>query len=148
MDTPAPVPPAPSPTLPLPLGATRPDGSPDSVATQVAAYGPGVPSPYAVAPAWAPPAPPHNVLAWVSFGLAIGGVLFGLLATIPAIVCGHLARRQIAERGEAGGPAALAGLIIGYALTALIVLGIGLYVLLLVFMITAAGASSGVGSGI
>ena len=37
--------------------------------------------------------------------------MFGLLAGIPAIVCGHIARRQIRERGEQGAQAALIGLI-------------------------------------
>jgi hypothetical protein len=33
---------------------------------------------------------------------------------IPAIVCGHIAQRQIRQTGEQGGGLALAGLILGY----------------------------------
>lgn len=148
---PAPVPPAPPapPALPAPLPAT----------SAVSAHAPASPyhavpaspyavAPYAAAPAWAQPAPKQNVLAWVAFGLGLGGMLFGIFTTIPAIVCGHIARRQIRDRGEAGGAAALTGLIAGYVLTAIMVLGIGLYLLLLVFIFAAAGTSTSFGSSI
>jgi hypothetical protein len=39
---------------------------------------------------------------------------FWLLGTIPAIVLGHKARRQIRRTGEAGARMALAGLVLGY----------------------------------
>src|SRR5215469_13129585 len=65
-------------------------------------------------------------------GMAIAALICGVcqvfawfLAAIPAIVLGHLARRQIRETGEAGDGMALAGLILGYiglALTALFVI--------------------------
>ena len=51
-----------------------------------------------------PTSPPQNVLAWVSLGLAIGFVLFGVLTSIPAIICGHIARSQIRRTGEQGDP--------------------------------------------
>jgi hypothetical protein len=50
---------------------------------------------------------------------------FWLLAAIPAIVCGHIARRQIRQTGEQGSGMALAGLIMGWvgvALTAIFVI--------------------------
>ena len=57
----------------------------------------------------------------------IGQIFFWFLAGIPAIVFGHVARRQIRETGEAGDGMALAGLIMGYVgvlLPLLLVVGI------------------------
>ncbi|WP_394554349.1 DUF4190 domain-containing protein [Agromyces sp. MMS24-JH15] len=96
----------------------------------------------------APAAPPNNVFAWVAFGLGLGGLMFGLLTSIAAIVFGHLARRQIRERGEQGGAAALTGLIFGYVVTIGLLLVIVAYVLLIVFAIAASTSVSGVGSSL
>ena len=53
--------------------------------------------------------------------------MFGPLATIPAIVFGHMARGQIKRTGEQGAGLALAGLILGWAAVILgIVLVLGL----------------------
>ena len=49
-------------------------------------------------------------------------MFFWLLTGIPAIVLGHIARRQIRQTGEAGDGMALAGLILGYVG---LILGIG-----------------------
>jgi hypothetical protein len=48
--------------------------------------------------------------------------MVGPLATIPAIVFGHLARHQIKRTGEQGAGLALAGLILGWAAVVLAVL--------------------------
>ena len=82
------------------------------------------------------------MLAWVSFGLGLGSLMFGLLSAIPAIVCGHIARRQLRERGEQGDGAALTGLIAGYVISALWVLGIAAYLLFFAFVFAAAGVST------
>lgn len=56
-----------------------------------------------------------NVLAVVSLVCGIAQFFgFWLLATIPAIVCGHMARRQIRRSGEQGGGLAMAGLVLGW----------------------------------
>jgi hypothetical protein len=66
-------------------------------------------------------------------GLAVAALICGivqfcglwLLGTIPAIVLGHIARKQIRQRGEQGAGPALAGLILGYvglALTVIVVI--------------------------
>lgn len=71
---------------------------------------------------------PTNVLAWVSLGLAVGAILVGTLASIAAVICGHIARRQIRETGQQGDGLAIWGLVVGY-------LGIAFSVLIIVFFL-------------
>jgi len=76
-------------------------------------------------------------------GMAIAAMICGiaqffgfwLLGTIPAVVLGHIARRQIRQTGEQGDGMALAGLILGYV-------GLGLSVIaviLIIVLVAAAG---------
>jgi hypothetical protein len=68
-----------------------------------------------------------NGLAVASLVCGIGQVFFWFLAAIPAVVLGHMARRQIRQTGEGGAGMALAGLILGWVgivLSVLFVLGI------------------------
>lgn len=58
--------------------------------------------------------PRTNSMAVASMICGIGQIFFWFLAGIPAIVLGHVARRQIRETGEAGSGMALAGMIMGY----------------------------------
>jgi len=67
-----------------------------------------------------------NGLAIASLACGIAQFAFGPLATIPAIVCGHVARSQIKRTGEQGAGLALAGLILGWAA---VILGILVIVL-------------------
>jgi hypothetical protein len=60
---------------------------------------------------------------------------FWLLGTIPAIVLGHMARKQIRQRGEQGAGLAIAGLILGYA-------GLALTVIFVIVIIAVAANSS------
>jgi hypothetical protein len=67
--------------------------------------------------------------------------MFGPLATVPAVVCGHMARSQIRRTGEQGAGMALAGLIMGW-------IGVGFTVLVVigaVLLVAAATSGSGVG---
>jgi hypothetical protein len=68
-----------------------------------------------------------NGLAIASLACALGQFVFGPLATIPAIVFGHMARHQIKRTGEQGAGLALAGLILGWAA---VILGIFLILLM------------------
>ena len=145
---------APTPT-PMLAASTAPGGEIPVAGAPHGASAPSGVAPYAitpvdVVPAWAPPASaPQNVLAWVTLGLGLGGMMFGLLASIPAIICGHIARRQIRERGEQGAQAALIGIIFGYVLTGLYLAGIALYVAFIVLMLGfAAATESGVTSNL
>jgi hypothetical protein len=68
-----------------------------------------------------------NGLAIASLACGLAQFVFGPLATIPAIVFGHVARHQIKRTGEQGGGLALAGLILGWAaviLAVLLILGV------------------------
>ena len=56
-----------------------------------------------------------NGLAIASLACGVAQFAFGPLATIPAIVLGHMARHQIKRSGEQGAGLALAGLILGWA---------------------------------
>ena len=157
--------PAPSPTpvataapfAPVPPAPPAPPATavmPAPGAWSATAYPPA--DPYAATPlvpaapgSWAAPAAPRqNILAWVSFGLGLGGLFFGLLSSIAAIVTGHIARRQLRSSGEQGEGAALTGLISGYVITALWVLGIAAYILFIVVMLGAVAVSSEVDSSI
>jgi len=67
---------------------------------------------------------PTNTMAIAALICGICQVFFWFVAGIPAIVLGHIARRQIRQTGEAGDGMALTGMILGYvglALTALLV---------------------------
>ncbi|QSB14077.1 DUF4190 domain-containing protein [Natronosporangium hydrolyticum] len=85
---------------------------------------PPYPYPYAVYP---PPRPTST--------MAILALVFGVVFAPVGIVLGHVARRQIRERGEDGDTLALVGLIIGYVQTGLLVLFcVGYAVFFVLFM--------------
>lgn len=71
-----------------------------------------------------------NGLAVASLACGLAQFAFGPLATIPAIVLGHMARSQIRRSGEQGAGLALAGLLLGWAavILAVVVIVIGLAV--------------------
>jgi Domain of unknown function (DUF1707)/Domain of unknown function (DUF4190) len=78
-----------------------------------------------VAPAGpAAPVARTNGLAIASLACGLAQFVFGPVATIPAIVFGHLARSQIKRTGEQGAGLALAGLILGWATVILGVIAI------------------------
>jgi hypothetical protein len=66
---------------------------------------------------FAPVARPTNGLAVTSLILAL--VLGLFLAGLPSIITGHIARRQIRQRGESGNGLAVAGLVLGYVALAI-----------------------------
>ena len=83
-------------------------------------WGPPQPLPGA---AYGPPlAAPTNSMAIASLVLGLLGLfVLGPFTSVPAIICGHVARRQIRDSSgqQAGDGMAQAGLIIGYLATAL-----------------------------
>ena len=81
------------------------------------------------------PAPARtNALAVGSLACGIGQLFFGPLATIPAIVLGHVARREIRRTGEDGMGLATAGLVLGWTGAALVA-ATGLFIALLVALV-------------
>lgn len=71
-------------------------------------------------------APATNTLAIVSLVLAVLGLTFiPLIASVCAVVCGHVAKGQIKRTGEGGSGFATAGLIVGYVSIALFVIVVG-----------------------
>jgi hypothetical protein len=60
----------------------------------------------------------------VSLVLSLAGVLFCVAAPIGAIV-GHIARQQLRERGEGGEGLAMAGIVIGWLVTVIVMCVIG-----------------------
>ncbi|WP_166973287.1 DUF4190 domain-containing protein [Brevibacterium atlanticum] len=91
------------------------------------------------------PLPPNNVLAIVGMCVSIFGFISSFfIAGIAGIIMGHIARRQIRERGERGDGMALAALWVGYIGTALWILFWVLYVgvFVLIFGVAMVGAGS------
>ena len=101
----------------------------DHVVTDLPAAQATVPSPVATTTMQAR----TNGLAIASLACGVAQFAFGPLATIPAIMLGHMARSQIRRTGEQGAGLALAGLVLGWGA---VILGI---VLIAVGLAIAAG---------
>ena len=104
----------------------------DHVVTDLPRVQSTVPSPAASTTMMTSPAR-TNGLAIASFACGLAQFVFGPLATIPAIVLGHMARSRIRRTGEQGAGLALAGLMLGWGA---VILGI---VLIAVGLAIAAG---------
>jgi hypothetical protein len=65
-----------------------------------------------------PPGGTTNTMAIVSLVLSLAGLLVYLSAPVGAIL-GHVARKQIRERGEQGEGLAMTGIIVGWVITGL-----------------------------
>ncbi len=70
-----------------------------------------VPSPW---PVPFQPAPSTNSMAIASLVLGVAEVFTGGLTAIPAVICGHVARRQMKLTGQRGDGLATGGLVLGY----------------------------------
>jgi Domain of unknown function (DUF1707)/Domain of unknown function (DUF4190) len=74
-----------------------------------------------------------NGLAMASLACGLGQFVVGPLATIPAIVLGHMARSQIRRTGEQGAGLALVGLVLGWGavvfavIVAVLVIAVGVH---------------------
>jgi hypothetical protein len=102
------------------------------IVTDLPAAQPCVPGPAAMTTMVTAPAR-TNGLAIASLACGLAQFAFGPLATIPAIVLGHMARSQIRHTGEQGAGLALTGLVLGWGA---VILGI---VLIAVGLAIAAG---------
>ena len=95
------------------------------------------------------PAPPTSTTAIISLIAGILGLsLFPIIASILAVITGHVAKNEIARSGGAigGGGLATAGLVLGYigvGLLALSLCGVGLFVGLPACLLVLGGLFSG-----
>lgn len=88
--------------------------------------------------------PPTNVLAIVGMCASIFGVISSVfIGGIAGIIMGHIARKQIRERGERGDGMAIAALWVGYVGTALWILVWVFFVLLYLGMFALIFAAEG-----
>jgi hypothetical protein len=79
------------------------------------------------------PAPYYPLARQTTNGMAVGSLVCALLSlSLPAVVMGHVARKQIRERNEGGDGVAMAGLVIGW-------IGSVFWVLWIIGRIVAAG---------
>jgi Domain of unknown function (DUF4190) len=108
---------------------TPTSGAPGYGAPASPAYGYGAPM--------VPVAPKTNGMAIAALVCALAGLVTCVSAPVGAIL-GHVARRQIRERGEGGDGMALTGIIVGWILT-----GLGLAYLIFVVVFVIIGINSG-----
>jgi uncharacterized membrane protein len=70
------------------------------------------------------PVPATNRMAIASLVCGLGQFVVGPVAIIPAIVLGHMARRQIRRTGQRGAGLALAGLLLGWLVPILVAVAV------------------------
>jgi|SoiMethySBSTD1v2_1073268.scaffolds.fasta_scaffold779843_2 hypothetical protein len=120
-------------------------GDPSVYPTTTPSYSP---APYYGPPGYAPGQPygqPTYVVSPPTNGLAIASMIVSLVGFGPVgAILGHVARKQIRERGEQGDGFALAGIIVGWVITAFWVLCCGFYAVGF-GMLGLAGAGAGAG---
>lgn len=115
-------------------------GAPEAYPGAPEAYPGGSPYPgYGYGAPVVPAAQPTNGMAIASMVVSLVGLVtlvcygFGGLIGIVGAILGHVARRQIRERGNAGAGMALAGVIIGWVTTVLALVIVGLIVAFVVW---------------
>jgi uncharacterized membrane protein len=86
-------------------------------------------------PGWRPAPARTNPMAVASLACGVGQPFTGFLSTIPAIVLGHMARREIRRTGEDGMGLATAGLVLGWTGFALLVM-VCLFIVVLIALAT------------
>jgi uncharacterized membrane protein len=106
----------------------------EQVTAQLPGGGPGL---------FAPPAKPRtNSLAIAALACGAGQLVAWPLSTVPAVVLGHVARKQIRRTGEDGAGLALAGLVLGWVGVGVIVAAV-VFISLAVIVFTHSGPSPG-----
>ncbi len=84
--------------------------------------------------------PETNGLAMTSLVCGVAQFVVGPLATIPAIVLGHMARSQIRRTGEQGAGLAAAGLVLGWGA---VIVGVVLVLVVLIAVSSLHGTAPG-----
>lgn len=109
---------------------SSPAGAPPPVYPQTAYGPPG----YGYQPYPMPAVRPTNGLAIAALICSLSGMVVGLSAPVGAIL-GHVALRQIRERGEEGQGMALAGVIVGWVITGLYAVGCAFYLVMFAWLL-------------
>ncbi len=91
-----------------------------------------------VAPQPATPAPGSGELNDLAVFALIASCI-GL--SIPGLIMGHIALRQIRKSGETGHGFALAAVIVGYVITVLVLLAVVVFVVFMIAVLVAAGSA-------
>jgi hypothetical protein len=120
-----------------------PDGQPAYGAPAQAPYGaPAYPQqPYGYGPGYGY-APKQNTLAIVSLVSGIAAfVVLPLIASIVAVITGHMSLKQLKTSGEGGRGMALTGTILGWIGIGLAAIGIVLIILWVIFIVGVASTS-------
>lgn len=127
-------------------------GYPDpAISGSPVAYSPqSVPPGYGVPPGYAQPYPAYpmptgrttNGLAIAALILSLAGLATCAVTSIVGAIMGHVARRQIRERGEEGDGLALGAIISGWVITGLYAIGIVGYVVVIVMLISNADSTT------
>jgi len=125
-----------------PYGQQPTSGAPDAY-PYPDQYGAGAPSsgqPYGQQPYGAPGyGAPYNPTTNV---MAILSLVFAFVFAPVAIVLGHMAKKQIRERGEQGEGLATAGLVLGYIFTGIGVVICAIYVIVIVAAVGSSGSTT------
>ena len=103
------------------------------------AYGYGTPA--VVMPVAASPS--TNGMAIASLVCSLAGLATCGVTSIVGAILGHVARRQIRERGDGVDGLALAGIISGWIIFALYGLGIAAYIVFAIILVSAAATNPG-----
>jgi hypothetical protein len=112
-------------------GYSDPSVSPAAAVPESGYAAPAYPG-YGYPPAYSPPT---NGMAIASLVCSLAGIATCVSAPVGAIL-GHVARKQIRERGEGGDGMALAGIIVGWVLTGIMLLVAVFYIVMIIFFIS------------
>jgi peptidyl-prolyl cis-trans isomerase B (cyclophilin B) len=113
---------------PSPVDAYNAGAQPVLLADGAAPYAPAPPFPTAVQQ---PPASLNDLAVIALIASCVG-------LSIPGLVMGHLAMRQIKRSGDSGRGIALAAIIIGYAVTVIVLLSIVAFVVFMIAVLSTA----------
>ena len=105
-----------------PAGPPVAGPQPTPIPPPVADYGQAYPGGYAPQGGYAQPYPTYAQARGTNT-MAILSLVLALVFAPAGVICGHIAKRQIAQTGEEGSGLATAGLVIGYIQVGLFALG-------------------------
>ena len=134
---------------PVPSGSVPSGANPSSAGSAAAASPTSPDTAPAANPAMQPAAPqlvapmPQNTMALVSMILGLVGIVACAFTSIPAVICGHIARKQFRESPtpQSGEGMATTGLILGYIITILSIVGVIGYAVMFAVLINSEGSS-------